>query len=474
MSLQTPTESTPPPHAPVLADDGGVPAGLTTISIAIGLVLIVAGASMMGFVYPRLFNAGSLAMCIGFGLVLAAFGTRAAGTWQTWSVAGSGGIAIVLFLLLQALPSPPTEAITPAFVRGNLHGTNDFTSVRMFAAQFLLVGRGNTSDHFRFVAFPEDMKSPNFYLLIVNEKDPSLREAYIGCISSELIMSKMKSLDWVNLSIEKDQQNEVYRLRDNLDGKEYGEFGGPHCRQQGMPGRPKAADASGNLLEWMARTFGISALAQGSTPSIPDLIKALEAESSDIRAGARDQLGRLRDPASLKLMTASWDIDKSSYRADLGRLVAWTNATRQDRDTAARIATSLSPEQLGYVVRLTGHADKTMRYNATEVLSWMLQSTGWPNAPAPDTTKTILSEVTNVFAGPDAIKLNKPGSEFDFANTAFNTLVAVDDAKCVLTPDARQSISTALAPFESKYIKDLPKTVSMSQGIRTTLAKPGC
>jgi len=104
----------------------------------------------------------------------------------------------------------------------------------------------------------------------------------------------------------------------------------------------------------------------------------------------------------------------------------------------------------------------------------MLQSTGWPNAPAPDTTKSILSEVTNVFAGPDAIKLNKPGSEFDFANTAFNTLVAVDDAKCVLTPDARQSISTALAPFESKYIKDLPKTVSMSQGIRTTLAKPGC
>jgi hypothetical protein len=468
-------------RAPTLADDSGVPAGLTTIAIGIGFVLIVVGAAIMAFVYPRLFNAGSLAMCIGFGLVLAAFGTRAAGTWQTWSVAGSGGISIMLFLLLQALPTPQPDTLP--FVRGNLHGTNEATSIRIFAAQFLLVGRSNASEHFRFVAFPEDVQSKNFYLFIVNERDPTMRESYIGCITTDLIKPRQGSTDWINLSIEKDAESKVYRLRHNLDGKEYGEFGSPNCREQGR-GRPKAADASkptriaGKVLDWIDAGIATPAFAgKGSKskgPGVGDLIKALEAESSDVRAEARDQLSEYADPASLALMTSTWDIKKSSYRGDLGRLVAWTNAIRENRDTAALVSVALSPEQLAYVVQLTGHPDKTMRYNATEVVSWMLQSTGWSKPPPPDRTKAIVSEVTSVFSGPDAAKISKPGTEFDFSNTAFNTLVAVDDAKCVLKPDARQSIATALAPFESKYDKELPKTVSLSQSVRATLAKPGC
>ena len=475
-----PTEATRRPRGPVLADDGGVPEKLTRLAILVGLGLAVAGAVMMWLVYPRLFNAGSLAMCIGFGLVLAALGTRVAGTWQSWSVAGGGGISIILFLLLHALPAPPPDTPVPTFARGNLHGTNEATSVRMFGAQFMLVGRGNPSEHFRFVAFPEDLRSPNFYLLIVNDKDPSLREAYIGCIPTDLILSKMKSSEMINFSVEK--ATSEYKLRDLLDGKEIGEFGGPNCRA-GMTGRPKAASAPPSpvhaVLERIGTAFGMAALANKApkrpkAPSVADLIRALEAESSEIRASARDDLAEARDAASLAQMTSSWSIDKSSYRGDLGRLVAWTNAIRDERETAVSLSAALSTEQLGYLVRLTGHADRTMRYNATELVSWMLQSTGWPTAPAPDKTKALVDEITKVFAEPELIKMSKPGTEFDFANTAFNTLVAIDDAKCVLKPDARQSISTALAPFEKKYDKELPKTVAMSQDIRAILAKAGC
>jgi hypothetical protein len=104
----------------------------------------------------------------------------------------------------------------------------------------------------------------------------------------------------------------------------------------------------------------------------------------------------------------------------------------------------------------------------------MLQSTGWPKAPPPDKSKAIVDEIVNVFSSPKSVKITKPGTDFDFSNTAFNTLVALDDAKCVLKADARQSISTVLAPFEDKYAKDLGKTVALSKDVRTTLAKPGC
>jgi hypothetical protein len=478
-------DSKPPPAnsgGPALRDDGGVPVGLTNGAIAAGLALIAIGVGIMAFASARLFNAGSLAMCIGFGLVLAAFGTRAAGTWQTWSVAGSGGIAIVLFLLLQALPS--TQSDTPLFVRGNLHGTNDANSVRMFAAQFLLVGRSSPSEHFRFIAFPEDLDSKSFYVFIVDDKDPTMHENYIGCISVDLLKSRMKSGGSINLTVQKDSEKKLYRLKDNLDDKEYGEFGSPNCREQ-RGNHPKAARtrpstqfATNDAASWFGSMFSIQARAgkmpKAKSPGVSQLIQDLESDSTDVRASARDDLGDRTDASSLALMTSTWEIQKSSYRADLGRLVAWTNAIRDNRDAAPLIAGALSPDQLAYVVQLTGHPDKTMRYNATEVLSWMLQSTGWATAPAPDKSKAIVDEIVNVFSGPKSIKITKPGTDFDFSNTAFNTLVALDDAKCVLNADTRQSISTVLAPFEMKYAKDLGKTIALSKDVRASLAKPDC
>jgi hypothetical protein len=455
---------------PKIQDDGGIPPGLTVVAIVVGLVLVLAGAAMM-VLFARLFNAGSLAMCIGFGIVLAAFGTRAAGTWRSWSVVGCGGMAIALFLLLQAVPSPP-EPVTN-FVRGNLHGTNDMTSVRIFAAQFLLVGRSNAADHFRFVAFSDDLKSPDFYLLLVDEKNPKLREAYIGCISTDLIKSRMSSSEWLNFSVEKDRQSEEYRFRDNSDGREYGEWNIPRCAQGGSSTRPKvselfpaALDAIAGGMKWL---LGGPAFAQ-SGASTADLLTALESESSDVRAAARDQLAKARDRSAYQTMTASWNVDRSSYRADLGRLVAWNSAIRQNREAAVPLSAALSPEQIAYLVRLTGHGDKTMRFNATEALSWLLQSTGWPSGTDPAKAKILTSETAKVFAGPEAVKIMKPGVEFDFANTAYNTLVALDDAKCVMYSDGRTFFADILPAFELKYGSELPKSASLSKGVRAGLA----
>jgi hypothetical protein len=462
--------------SPTIADDTGIPPALTYLAVAIGLVLVIAGAGMMMF-DVRLFNHGSLATCVGFGLVLAAFGTRIAGKWREWSIVGSGATTIALFLLLQTVPQPPPPKVD--YVRGNLHGTNDLTSLRMFAAQFLLIGRPTPAEHFRFIAFPDDLESPHFYLQITDDEG----DAYIGCIPTDLIKSRMGASGWINFTVQKEHDRKIWQLIDNADGREHGEWGSPRCRAPGTeprkqlkvshrPGPARLAAAAPRLLD---AVLPGAALAQPAPARIPALLDALESESSEVRASARDQLSLFTDQAAYHAMTATWDVTRSSYRADLGRLVAWVSAIRQNREMAVRVAMALKPDQLAYLVRLTGHGDRTMRYNATEVLSWLLQSTGWPSAPDGGKSDAIVAAVAKAFGGPEDVLVEKAGAKFDYANTTFNTLVAIDDAKCVLKPDARRRLNESLLAFEREYLQKVPspRTLQASQRVRGVLAK-GC
>lgn len=54
-----------------------------------------------------------LTTCVGFGIILASFGTQTEGKIQDWSVAGSGATAILLFLLVTKLwpPEPPSDFV---------------------------------------------------------------------------------------------------------------------------------------------------------------------------------------------------------------------------------------------------------------------------------------------------------------------------------------------------------------------------
>jgi hypothetical protein len=87
--------------APAVQKDAGMPRELVFWGIVVGLVLAAGGVAMMAFLDPRVSHLGVLTTCVGFGLVLAAFGTRTTGTWRSWSAAGSGAMAVLLFLLVQ-------------------------------------------------------------------------------------------------------------------------------------------------------------------------------------------------------------------------------------------------------------------------------------------------------------------------------------------------------------------------------------
>jgi hypothetical protein len=85
-------------------DDHGVPPNLVLLGISVGLILACGGVAMIAFNKAPLL--ASLTTCVGFGLVLASFGSRAGGAWGGWSATGAGAMAIFLFLLLMHYTIP--------------------------------------------------------------------------------------------------------------------------------------------------------------------------------------------------------------------------------------------------------------------------------------------------------------------------------------------------------------------------------
>jgi hypothetical protein len=159
----------------------------------------------------------------------------------------------------------------------------------------------------------------------------------------------------------------------------------------------------------------------------------------------------LRDAASIKAVVLGW---KAPWKpqVDTSLLVAWVRSIRQDRATAVPIASAMTREQLNHIVALAGTGDETTRYNATELLSWMLQSTGWPSGtPAPQ-ADAILDAVLQPFSETQSFfQLGGKDSSAlaDRGRSAFNAMVALNDARCVLKDPASSRASTALRAFAS-------------------------
>jgi hypothetical protein len=379
--------------------------------------------------------------------------------------------------------------VPSSFVRGQLFGSNELQDVRIFAGNALLVGRPHNivgrphnTEHFRSVAFPEDLKGDHFYIQLV-EKNGG--EEYIGCINVDLIRKRMRRTEVVDLSLENDLTTHEWNLRDNVDRQVYGDWGSPGC---GGPRRTSppldvselapspVPEIAQNWLKRWDQVLVRSALADTPatpTPTIQELLSALEADNTEARGAARDQLSRLRDAGSYQAMTGSWNVSESSYRADLGRLVAWVSAIRQNREVAVRLAEALTADEIDYIVRLTGYPDKTVRFNATEITSWLLQSTGWSSGTQAARADTIIQVISGIFATPEGITFRKQGIDIDSSNMYYNTLIAIDDAKCALKVESRRQISDALTQFEEGYLQreTAPKTLALLQHVKSDLAK---
>ena len=106
--------------------DPGVPRHVVLAGIVVGLLLIFLGVGFLCFGRSSLLS--SLMTCVGFGLVLASFESKASGSWAGWTATGSGALAIVLLhglddqpmLGWKSISCATFPAITPAAARSSI------------------------------------------------------------------------------------------------------------------------------------------------------------------------------------------------------------------------------------------------------------------------------------------------------------------------------------------------------------------
>lgn len=103
MTIETPpdtAERARVPDAKRIAESGVSPT-LVIGGVAVGLILILLG---LWFLWENKVSLlSSLLTCVGFGLVLASFGSKAGGSWAGWTTTGAGAMTIVLSFVPTAL-----------------------------------------------------------------------------------------------------------------------------------------------------------------------------------------------------------------------------------------------------------------------------------------------------------------------------------------------------------------------------------
>jgi hypothetical protein len=130
-----------------VASDRGVPPNLVTSGVVVGLVLVLLGLSFLWVGKTSLL--ASLLTCVGFGLVLASFGSKAGGSWAGWTTTGAGAMAIILFLILQHYT--PTQT-NNHFKRGQLRGDlSKIADLRIIDEAPMYEFRDRTASSIKFV-----------------------------------------------------------------------------------------------------------------------------------------------------------------------------------------------------------------------------------------------------------------------------------------------------------------------------------
>ncbi len=306
-----------------ISPESGVPQNLVYAGIAVGLALILFGFSPL--VAGKSSLVTSLMICVGFGIVLASFGSRAGGSWAGWTATGAGAMAVFPFLILQHY-NPPSS-LSPA-KRGQLRGDlSKIADVRIIDENPLYEFRDPTTSSIRFIILDRHLKSPTMRVQVdTTDKGPG-REFFELIANAQTICDRYLTnsenpnevvqwdFDYKNRLI-RDGSTIIFTEPDRLDEKL-------------LPIRP---DNHAAVSKWP--TMIHSALAQ-SAPALPspdqdgvenskpanpiDLnISMLNAEDAAVRRNARDTLTSIGPDVVAPLM-AALRVNAADYRVNSGR-----------------------------------------------------------------------------------------------------------------------------------------------------------
>jgi hypothetical protein len=343
------------PAPPNLQDDTGVPRDLAGWGIVVGLIIATGGAAMV-VLFARLPQAlAALTLCVGFGIVLASFGSRATGTWGGFAVVGAGALAVVLFLLLEHFipPAPPAFA-----KRGLVAG--DFSKVadlRIVDEDPLYSRRDRTTGQIRFIVLDHKFKTPQIMIQVdTTEKGEGLEFfQMVGdgqAIAQKYLSSDAQVITWTfdyNRRMVKDGNDIVFKV--------------PEALNEDLVGRGRKSSRFLEPFNLLA-----SALAADGAANLEMLIRDLTADDPAVRRNARDSLTALGASAVAPMMTAlQSSID--NYRLKTGVISTISDILRSNESIRDKVSAALSASDISLLSSsAASDKDPTVRLQATDFL----------------------------------------------------------------------------------------------------------
>jgi hypothetical protein len=360
-------QSSPNLHG--ISHDHGVPKDLIYFSIVIGLLMVIAGIGLIIAGKPSV--SSTLMTCVGFGLLLVAFGSRASGSWGSWSATGAGAMAVLLFLLLQhySPPQSPMEFSKKGQIRGNFSKVAD---IRIVDEGPLYEYRDATTGSERFIFLNTALHSKRLSVQVDTTEKGGGKEFFELIGSSKRIADKYFSDTGADASIIQGQFD--YEHRTIKDGADL-IFAEPdqldenllpkatHAAQLALPslvGSAVAQSAPAPNVETTQETQ------QGSL-NVGAYLADLESDDPMARRNARDGLVAIGVPSVEPMMTALRN-EGSNYRLRGGVMYVLSTTITNNPNKKADISTKLKPEDFPILVSAASDDDKTVRLQASEFL----------------------------------------------------------------------------------------------------------
>jgi hypothetical protein len=335
-----------------LRDDSGMRRDLAGWAIAVGLAISIGGAVMLIFFGSQIPHPAALTLCVGFGIVLAAFGSRAAGSWGGFAVVGAGALAVLLFLLLEYfIPKDPI-----AFAkRGTMVG--DFSKVaelRIVDEDPLYSRHDRTTRSIRFIVLDRKFKTPQISIQVDTTEKGEGREFFQMVGDSNRLSQKYLESDKSVIAWAFDYHRRVVK-----DGNDV-IFGVPEELNEGLVGDGRKATTSLRSFELFGRAI--------AAEQPMDLIENLSVDDPAIRRNARDGLTTL-GPSAVPAMMAALRGAPDNYRLKAGIILSLSEMLRSNDRLREQISKALTASDISTLVS-TAASDKdpTVRLQTTDFL----------------------------------------------------------------------------------------------------------
>lgn len=343
-------------------DDPGMPREMAYWGILVGLLLAISGVATLLLLPAQMPKPlAGLTICVGFGIVLAAFGSRAGGTWGGFAAVGAAALAVMLFLLLMTyMPSD-----VPAFAKkGHIHGDlSKIAELRIIDDDPLYTRRDLTTKSLRFIVLDRSFKTKKVRIHIDTTEKGEGREYFQMVALSDELTKRYLSNDRDVIQWTFDYGNRVIKDGDEII------FAEPQQLEERFIRGPATSLNWPGIVGSARAAVGLMVPGIAAEPTPDSLMRDLASEEAAVRRNARDLLAA-KGIAALPALLDALRTKLQDYRIKLGVTFSLAQMLRSNPELSKEVARQLTSVDISRLVSMaTLDRDATVRLQATEFLS---------------------------------------------------------------------------------------------------------